>query len=190
MPFQQADLTNQPFGRLIAIKSLSKRTKNGTLVWLCQCSCGNMTEASVANLRAGRVQSCGCLQLERIKEKTTTHGDSHNRLYNIYHHIKQRCYNLKDDRYLRYGGRGIKVCDEWLGEKGYLVFKQWSISHRHKEKLVLDRKDNDGNYEPSNCQWITRSQNSAKTHIDQKANIDNAFMAGFALGYALRKQKR
>lgn len=86
--------------------------------------------------------------------------DSHSRLNNIWRGMKRRCSNPNYGQYKNYGGRGIKVCDEWNNE--YIAFRDWALSHGYEENLTLDRIDNDGNYEPNNCQWITKSENSKK----------------------------
>ena len=78
--------------------------------------------------------------------------------------MKKRCYNKKDKRYSSYGGRGITICDEWLND--FNSFYDWSMEHGYREDLTIDRIDNDGNYEPLNCQWITRSENSTKRNIE------------------------
>lgn len=84
-------------------------------------------------------------------------GDSNTRLYNIWGCMKQRCCNPRNPRYGRYGGRGIMVCDEWL--HSFEKFKEWSISNGYEDGLQIDRIDNDGNYEPNNCRWVTREKN-------------------------------
>lgn len=85
------------------------------------------------------------------------------KIYITWKNIKGRCYRKNHPKYHRYGGRGIKVCDEWLDkETGVITFLKWSLSHGWKKGLTLDRIDNDGNYCPENCQWITLSANSRK----------------------------
>lgn len=85
---------------------------------------------------------------------------SYTRLYNIWRGMKQRCCNPNNSHYYDYGGRGITVCDEWLHD--FDAFESWAKSHGYKEDLTIDRIDNNKGYSPNNCQWITRSQNSAK----------------------------
>lgn len=80
------------------------------------------------------------------------------RLYVIWHGMKARCYNKNNESYHRYGGRGIKICNEWL--KSYLSFKIWSLNNGYSDNLTIDRKDNDGNYSPQNCRWVTNKFNS------------------------------
>lgn len=96
---------------------------------------------------------------------------SYNRLYNIYANIKYRCYTKTCRAYSRYGGRGITMCNEWL--QSYDNFKNWALQNGYKQNLCIDRIDNDGNYEPSNCQWITISENTARANkIHQHRHAD------------------
>ena len=88
-----------------------------------------------------------------------THNMSYSRLYRIHNLMKNRCSNPKHTHYKNYGGRGIKVCDEWMK---FETFMEWALSNGYKDNLELDRIDNDKNYEPNNCQWITHKENNNK----------------------------
>lgn len=83
---------------------------------------------------------------------------THTRIYNIYHNMKNRCYNLNDRRYKDYGGRGINICPEWLGEHGFDNFYNWSIKNGYTDSLTIDRINVNGNYEPNNCRWSTNAE--------------------------------
>ena len=90
------------------------------------------------------------------------------RIYNIYHNMKNRCYNPNDDRYKDYGGRGIRICDEWLGKHGFENFCEWSMENGYSNKLSIDRIDNEKGYSPDNCRWITM-----KEQIENRRNSLN-----------------
>lgn len=140
------DLSGMRFGRLVAIADSGKRTEQGCVIWLCKCDCGNMTNASTSELSVGHKSSCGCLR-GGIK-------DEWKRIHSIYHHMKERCLNKNHMFYKNYGGRGIKICDEWEGRHGFLNFKDWALLNGYKDNLTLDRIDHDGDYCPENCRFV------------------------------------
>lgn len=128
--------------------------------WKCRCDCGNETIVLGGSLRKGTTQSCGCYWRERIVECGFKHGyalPKYKHLRNIHRGILSRCRDPKNNQYSNYGGRGIKICEEWLSLKN---FGDWAISHGYAENLQIDRIDNDGNYEPSNCRFVTPFVNS------------------------------
>lgn len=142
------DLTGQRFGRLVVIERY-EQNRGGHARWVCRCDCGCSSVVPSDKLRAGKTQSCGCLKRERSSEAHTTHGGTGTRLYTIWSLMKRRCDNPNDELY---GGRGIRVCDEW---RDFSAFRQWAISNGYSDDLSLDRKDPNGNYEPGNCRWAT-----------------------------------
>lgn len=146
---------------------MTERTPNRGkhTMWKCKCNCLNETECIVSSthLLSGHTKSCGCYMKEQISKANSKHKLCENRLYNIFRNMKQRCYNPKTINYKNYGGKGITICEEWLDEKtGFINFYNWAIKNGYNENLTIDRIDVNGDYEPNNCQWITKSENSGK----------------------------
>lgn len=149
------DLRGKRFGRLTVIER-TDNDKNGRARWLCECDCGTVSVKTGKLLLNGHCKSCGCGEYENRVKNVTSHRLSHTRLYRIWKGIKQRCYYTKHKDYHYYGGRGIIVCEEWLNN--FESFYKWAITHGYKNNLTIDRKDVNGNYEPSNCRWATYSE--------------------------------
>ena len=148
------DLTGQRFGRLIVISLIDcEAGANIPTKWLCKCDCGNEIEVTGSNIKSGNTTSCGCKQKEIAKKIHYKHGETGTRLFVIWVHMKQRCFNPNDKAYKYYGERGIKVCEEWANN--FKTFSDWAISNGYSDELTIDRINVNGNYEPSNCQWIT-----------------------------------
>lgn len=144
------NLTGNRYGRLIVLKENGK-TNHGDLRWLCKCDCGNIKTITGTKLKSGWTKSCGCLQKEIARKHMLKHGLSDSRLYSIWENMKERCYRPSNNRYYRYGARGIKVCKEWLD---FEKFAEWANKNGYKDGLSIERVDIDGNYEPNNCCWI------------------------------------
>lgn len=163
------DLTGKKFGRLTVIK----RTDNGNckqVRWICKCDCGNTHVASTASLRSGHSKSCGCLNAEvhRSLDKTFTEkgGLSHTRMYKIWDSMRYRCKSDEPKKRRNYKERGIKVCDEW--QKDFMAFRKWALENGYQDNLTIDRIDVNGDYEPSNCRWVTiesQQRNKRNTHF-------------------------
>lgn len=163
---KKEDLTGRRIGRLTVIEETDER-RSGSVVWLCKCDCGNYKRISANSLKSGRVLSCGCYN----KEVISTHGLSHTRLHHAWTSMKERCANPKNKEYPNYGGRGIRVCDEWLNS--FEAFKEWAVANGYKNDAkrgdcTLDRIDVNGDYESSNCRWVdmkTQGRNRRSNHM-------------------------
>lgn len=152
------DLTGQRFGKLTVICFSGRRGRKR--MWLCECECGKQVERETWYLKSGHGLSCGCTKSDKISKAITKHGQRHTKLYRVWSAMKRRCDNPKVDRYPRYGGRGIKYCDEW---NKFIPFYEWAIKAGYKEGLSIDRINPDGNYEPNNCRWITMAEQANNT---------------------------
>ena len=161
------DLTGKRYGRLVVIE----RTKNkgSKTAWLCKCDCGNEKIVTGDGLNRGNTKSCGCLSKEIARNRQYKHGKTQCRLYNVWYSMKRRCYDKNVKNFNKYGGRGIKVCEEWLND--FLSFYNWAISNGYRDdvergKLTLDRIDNNKGYYPDNCRWVNQKiQNRNKTNL-------------------------
>ena len=156
------DLTGRVFGMLTVKRFAEKRGIH--YYWECVCSCGKETLVDGYNLRSGKTRSCGCLRATVTAEVHTTHGDARlgkvTRLRRLWNGMKNRCYNANEPGYKWYGAKGVIVCEDW---HDYAKFKSWALANGYTDELSIDRIDPNGDYEPSNCRWITRSENSARS---------------------------
>lgn len=151
------DLTGHWFGRWTVIEFVD--IKNGKVTWLVRCRCGVIKVVVGANLINGNSKSCGCYRNEQIRRVSITHGMRLTRTYKSWQAAKSRCFNKNNNRYSRYGGRGITMCDRWKNS-----FEEFYKDMGDRpEAMSIDRINNDGNYEPSNCRWAT-----AKEQIDNR----------------------
>jgi hypothetical protein len=146
------DLKGKQFGRLTVIKR-SENNSKGQARWVCQCVCGNTVVVAAADLKRGTVQSCKCLQSEKISKRMTTHGMTNTPTYKTWLAMHQRCTNPNHDNFALYGGRGIKICDRWNSFENFL-----SDMGERPKGLTIERKDANGNYDPYNCIWASQKR--------------------------------
>jgi hypothetical protein len=143
----------------------SKRTRRRRM-GLFKCPCGKEFKAIIWNVKSKTVQSCGCLEVQRklkLIKRNETHKLSHNPIYDIWFAMLNRCNNVKDRNYKHYGGRGISVCERWGKIENFIE----DMYPTYQKGLQIDRTDNNGNYEPSNCRWITAKQNLNNTRSNR-----------------------
>ncbi len=159
------DLVGLKFGRLTVLKRDTEYTKKDSK-WICQCECGTIKSIMALSIKSGTTKSCGCGRKEWASHRATTHGLTKSPEHRTWGSMIQRCENINHHAYMNYGGRGISICKRW--RESFLNFladmgARPSISHS------IDRINNNGNYEPSNCRWATEQE--------QKSNrSDNRFI--------------
>lgn len=156
------NLIGKKFGRLVVIAFDEERTSDRRYKWICKCDCGNIKSVSGRSLKNGYTKSCGCI--------TRRSYDAKSRLYHIWIGMRSRCNSPKSDAYKNYGGRGIRVCDEWNND--FEIFQRWAIENGYASDLTIDRIDVDGDYEPLNCRWITRDEQAKNKRNNNSICID------------------
>ena len=160
-------LIGQIFNNLTVIAQAE--SKNHKRRWICRCKCGNITDPiATGSLKSGNNKGCGCIKIQHSKElckQRIKHGMSYTATYKAWKSMKRRCYNEDLDCFKHYGGRGVTVSDRWI--ESFENFLE-DMGERPGPEYSLDRIDVNGNYEPSNCRWATKSQQSYNRRINNK----------------------
>ena len=152
------DIIGKKFGRLTVVEF--SHSKGYEKYYSCRCDCGKTKTVLKGNLLNGKTKSCGCYQKE-MAIKANLLPENRRKLHDIFRHMKSRCYDPKNNRYDRYGGRGIKICDEWLNDVE--SFCDWALLNGYKDGLTIDRIDVNSDYCPQNCRWVTQQEQSLNT---------------------------
>lgn len=160
------DISGMKFGRLTPVECIGI-DKHGNAKWRCACDCGGEKTAIAGSLKAGLTKSCGCISKERPSH--TKHNGSGTKLYGVWKAMRERCNTTTSSSYRHYGARGISVCSEW---DDFSVFRKWAKENAYKNTLTIDRIDNNGNYSPDNCRWVTQRQQSWNTTRTKYHEID------------------
>ena len=158
------DLTGQRFGKLLVIRPCGKQGTN--VLWLCQCDCGRISMPKATALNKDKAKSCGCMFTRKTHgmRGSWRKGIPGDPVYITWRAMKARCNNPESVAYKNYGGRGIKICKEWVDD--FQAFYDYMGPRSITESI--DRIDNDGNYEPDNVRWVSKSDNTKKMHTDNK----------------------
>ena len=153
MFYTAIDMPGTVYARLTAVKRVGT-SKSKKPIWLFQCECGDQKKIVAEAVRSGLVQSCGCLNREKCNKRKTKHAMNRSREHRAWKGAKTRCFNPNYVSFHRYGGRGITMCAEWVNS-----FEAFFL-HMGKcpDGLTLERINNNGNYEPGNCKWATKSE--------------------------------
>lgn len=157
------DHTGQRFERLAVIARAPN--VSGRTLWACRCDCGTLKTVQAAHLRSGAAKSCGCLriarmatgEIQKLSARNTTHGMTNSREFSSWSSMRERCANPHHRAWKWYGGKGVRVCDRWTDFANFLT----DMGLR-PDGCELDRIDPAKNYEPTNCRWLLRRENSLR----------------------------
>lgn len=145
-------------------------TTQRTKLVKAQCDCGVYVIRPLNRIKTGNTKSCGCISLRAKYSSITNKGSDYKRINNMYNHMNSRCYDINNNRFYRYGGRGIVVCEEWRND--FQAFYYWAVNNGYNKGLQIDRVNNNGNYCPENCRFVTASANSRNTSRNKNIEIN------------------
>lgn len=154
-----ADLTNQERG-FWTIISMRRHEKRGHIQWLCRCRCGTEKYLSVSLLNSGKTSSCGCFSADQARKRLTTHGLAKTQEYKILMGIIKRCEDKNHPSYMKYGARGVTVCERWRNSPADFIA---DLGYRPSSSHSIERRDGKKGYEPENCYWATSLQQGGNT---------------------------
>lgn len=176
-------LAGMRFDRLLVVREV-KRPATGRRFWHCVCNCGETTVSDQKGLLTGCIRSCGCLYREKAARMNYKHGMSETDTYNIWCHMLRRCNNKKNSRYPDYGGRGITVCERWHDFENFIA----DMGERPSKNYSINRIDNDGNYEPGNCNWATLKEQANNTRRNHwiEINGERKTLSQWAVEYGIK----
>ena len=178
------DLTGRRFGRLV-VQSRQGSSRDQKARWLCLCDCGNASLVAGGTLTRGNTMSCGCFGKDKRLAAHLKHGQSRNPLFQTWFHMRRRCEDPDNIAYRYYGGRGIRVCDRWTkgdGNKTALECFLADMGPKPTPQHSIDRINNDGNYEPSNCRWATAREQAQNCRGHLSPESIDAVLRCFARG--------
>ena len=151
-----SEIIGKSFGRLTIVDAYRV---NGRIFVKASCVCdGNIKEYDYYSLKTGHTQSCGCLRKEVVSDNKSIHHGRDTRLYNIWKNMRQRCLNSNHPEYKYYGGNGITICSEW---DEFVEFKAWALANGYTDLLTIERINLDDGYNPINCKWIPKGEQSS-----------------------------
>lgn len=150
------DHSGERYGHWLILERGSKEK-----YWICRCDCGTVCEVNIDNMKSGRSNNCRKCQSKKTAKRMTTHGESESHLYYVWYSMRKRCSCVSSKSYKDYGARGISVCKEW--NENFEAFRDFAKLNGYREGLQIDRINNDGNYFPENCRFVTKTENSWNT---------------------------